>query len=245
VRLRDQPHIVSISPYVTERLHGSRPKSSTTSRTGSPQSFFDRARDERHGTVFYAGVIGRRKNALALVEAFARAASNGVASELRIIGPDGEPDYAHAACERIAALGPRDRVQFLGNFDAASRGVGNSPRRVSRARLVGRMRVAVLASNRCGLTYMIRDGETGFLVDPIQIADVAWRLRQLLRNAATLADGQGIDGMQGSGRSRSLRFLNGADWPFLAGQSAGKGTSCAVVDPRCSAEGASRRPAAA
>ena len=40
--------------------------------------------------------------------------------------------------------------------------------------------VPVIASNRCGMPYMIIDGETGFLIDPEMYEQIADRLAQLL-----------------------------------------------------------------
>ena len=42
--------------------------------------------------------------------------------------------------------------------------------------------VPVVTSNRCGMTYMVRDGESGFLIDPNNPDDIAWRLGQLLKS---------------------------------------------------------------
>lgn len=44
--------------------------------------------------------------------------------------------------------------------------------------------VPVVTSNRCGMPYMVRDGESGFLVDPHDPHDIARRLRQLLGDDA-------------------------------------------------------------
>ena len=38
----------------------------------------------------------------------------------------------------------------------------------------------ILTSNRCGMPYMVRHGESGFLVDPRESADIARHLDQLL-----------------------------------------------------------------
>ena len=40
--------------------------------------------------------------------------------------------------------------------------------------------VPVVTSNRCGMPYMVRDGESGFLVDPHDPEDIAARVGQLL-----------------------------------------------------------------
>lgn len=42
--------------------------------------------------------------------------------------------------------------------------------------------VPVVTSNRCGMPYMILDGQSGFLVDPNDPRDIARRLGQLLEN---------------------------------------------------------------
>ena len=44
--------------------------------------------------------------------------------------------------------------------------------------------VPVVTSNRCGMPYMVRDGETGYLVDPHDPADIARRLEALLTDDA-------------------------------------------------------------
>ncbi len=190
----DQPHIISISPYVRERLTGIARGVIHDIENPIAADCFSVARKEKPGNVLYAGVIGRRKNALALVEAFGRCVQQGVSGELRIAGPEGEPDYAARVRSRVVELGLVDRVQFLGNLtsqhlraEMAATSVfalvsleEGAPMTIEEAMAIG---VPVLASNRCGMPYMVRDGESGFLVDPTNIEDVAWRLRQLLSDA--------------------------------------------------------------
>ena len=42
--------------------------------------------------------------------------------------------------------------------------------------------VPVIAANRCGMPYMVRHGESGFLVDPNDRDDIANRLAAVLAN---------------------------------------------------------------
>lgn len=44
--------------------------------------------------------------------------------------------------------------------------------------------VPVVTSNRCGMPYMVRDGETGFLVDPLNSENIARRLEILMSQPA-------------------------------------------------------------
>jgi glycosyltransferase involved in cell wall biosynthesis len=53
----------------------------------------------------------------------------------------------------------------------------NAPLGIEEAMAAG---VPVVASNRCGMPYLVGHGETGFLVDPFDPEDIAGRLRQLL-----------------------------------------------------------------
>ena len=41
----------------------------------------------------------------------------------------------------------------------------------------------MVTSNRCGMPYMVRHGETGFLVNPNDPADIARRISQLVKNS--------------------------------------------------------------
>lgn len=191
----DQPHIISISPYVRERLAGIAPGVIHDIDNPIAEECFTAARDERAGTIFSAALICRRKNTLGLVEAFARLLASGVKAELRLAGAASEPDYERRVRERIEARGLQDRLILLGGLDAA--GVRaelarasvfalvsleeGAPMGVAEAMAVG---VPVVTSNRCGMPYMVRDGETGFLVDPNDSDDIAERLRNVLEDDA-------------------------------------------------------------
>ena len=53
----------------------------------------------------------------------------------------------------------------------------NSPMGIEEAMAAG---VPVVTSNRCGMPYMVRHGESGFLVDPNDPVDIAYRLESIL-----------------------------------------------------------------
>lgn len=189
----DQQHIISISPYVRERLNGTATGVIHDIDNPIAEAFFDVPRHERKGTIFCAALICPRKNTLTLVEAFARLVADGVDAELRLAGPVSDRNYGRRLQERIETLGVGDRVVLLGGIgasqvreelSAASVFVlpsfeEGSPMGIEEAMAA---RVPVVASNRCGMPYMIRDGETGYLIDPHDPGDIAWRLKQLLED---------------------------------------------------------------
>jgi glycosyltransferase involved in cell wall biosynthesis len=190
----DHTHIVSISPYVRQRLAGISRGKVHDIENPIPPACFDIDRQERGLTVFSAAVICRRKNTLALVDAFARVVTAGVDARLRLAGPVTEPRYGALVDARIAELGLLSRVDRLGSIDAGAvrcelAGASvfalvsleeNAPLGIEEAMAAG---VPVIASNRCGMPYMVNHGETGYLVDPMDVDDIARRLTELLKDA--------------------------------------------------------------
>lgn len=191
----DYPAIVSISPYVRQRLDGVTRAAIHDIDNPIDAGFFDLRRRNGPRVIFCAAVISRRKNTLGLLEAFARVRSSGIAATLRVAGAVAEPAYARLVDQRIAALGLERDVSLLGPlrtsaireelqratvFALVSR-EENSPLGIEEAMAAG---VPVVASNRCGMPYMVRHGVSGFLVDPEDDADIAARLRAVLEDPA-------------------------------------------------------------
>jgi glycosyltransferase involved in cell wall biosynthesis len=187
---RDQPHIVSISPYVRERLRGLVGSRIHDIDNPVADSFFG-IEPRPEARIFSAALIENRKNTLGLVEAFARVVARGVDARLRLAGSVSEPAYGQRVERRIRELGLQDRVDLLGSIpsavvrnELAAAAVfalvsfeENSPMGVEEAMAAG---VPVVTSNRCGMPYMVRDGETGFLVDPNDPEEIGHRLLDVL-----------------------------------------------------------------
>ena len=201
----DQPHIISISPYVRERLAGIFPGTIHDIDNPISDDYFGMARQEQPGTIFSAAAICPRKNTLVLVRAAALLARRGIDVRLRLAGPVTDEAYG-ALVQREIAESLGDRAVLLGQIrtpqikqELACASLfalvsleENSPMGIEEAMAVG---VPVVTSNRCGMPYMVRHGESGFLVDPHNVEDVAVRMEMLLgddklRSAASL---KGID----------------------------------------------------
>ncbi len=191
----DYPHIISITPYVRERLRGLSHGMIHDIENPVSEECFQIKPQPRKGTIFSAAIMNRRKNTVGLLKAFSQLLKNGSQAELRIAGSQAEPDYerevrecinAHALNEKVKLLGKIGAEQLRGElaqasiFALASLEEG-APMVIAEAMAAG---VPVVASNRCGIPYMVRDGETGFLVDPCNPMDIAWRLEQILNDDA-------------------------------------------------------------
>jgi glycosyltransferase involved in cell wall biosynthesis len=189
----DHPHIVSISPYVRERLRNLTTATIHDIENPISETFFDVPRNEKKGVIFCAAVMCPRKNILGLVEAFSQIVSAGVDAELRVAGSSHDTEYERSVRayirfkkleDRVSLLGPigsekiREELSRSSIFALTSLEEG-APLAVAEAMAVG---VPVVASNCCGIPYMIREGETGFLVNPKDTDDIAGKMLILLKN---------------------------------------------------------------
>ena len=188
---RDQPHIISISPYVRERLGGRVRARIHDIDNPVGEAFFGVEPRRAEPRIFCAALIENRKNTLGLIDAFAQVVARGIDARLVLAGSVREPVYGRRVEARIAALGLKGRVDLLGAVSSlrireelAKAQVfalvsleENSPMGIEEAMAAG---VPVVTSNRCGMPYMVRDGESGFLVDPEDPGEIADRLAELL-----------------------------------------------------------------
>ncbi len=191
----DQPHIISISPYVRERLAGIATGVIHDIDNPIAEEFFRVRRDERRGTLFCAALICPRKNTVGLVEAFGRLVADGADARLRLAGRPIDEAYQRRALARAEELGVKDRIDWLGGIPAAQvreelaaasafvlpSFEEGSPMGIEEAMAAG---VPVVTSNRCGMPYMVRHGESGYLIDPHSPREIARRLGELLRDDA-------------------------------------------------------------
>jgi glycosyltransferase involved in cell wall biosynthesis len=188
----DQPHIISISPYVRERLRGIARGVIHDIDNPVSEELFSLRRQQTPGTVLCSAVVCRRKNTLGLLDSVARVQDMGHNVRLRLAGAITEGDYGQQVRERIRRLGLRERVDILGQLTTTDMQSElcrasvfalvsleeNSPMGIQEAMAVG---VPVVTSNRCGMPYLVRHGDTGFLVDPLDIDDVSERIASILQ----------------------------------------------------------------
>ncbi|MFW6154476.1 MAG: glycosyltransferase family 4 protein [Planctomycetota bacterium] len=187
----DQPHIIAISPYVHRRLTGLTRARIHDIDNPVGEAYFDIPRRERSVTILSTAVISPRKNTLALIEAFALLLERGHDVRLRLAGASRWEDYFRKVTERVADPRLTRHVDLLGAISAehvrrelAAASIyaltsleENAPVGIAEAMAAG---VPVVASNRCGMPYMIREGESGYLVDPTDVRDIARRLEVLV-----------------------------------------------------------------
>ncbi|MEJ2453988.1 MAG: glycosyltransferase family 4 protein [Candidatus Thiodiazotropha sp.] len=186
-----QPHIISISPYVRERV--SQFSKAVIHDIDNPisSSFFDLQRQNSSNVIFSAAVISPRKNTLNLIYAVERLLDQGINVELRLAGSVSNPQYGELVEQAIVQHDLTDNVKLLGRITTAEiqkhltessifalvSYEENSPMGIEEAMAAG---VPVITSNMCGMPYMVKDGESGFLVNPSDVKDIARRMMLIL-----------------------------------------------------------------
>jgi glycosyltransferase involved in cell wall biosynthesis len=189
--LSRQSHIISISPYVRGMIEPQTKALIYDIDNPVEKRFFDVGRNESDGRVLCVGWISERKNTLGSVTAFAEAVKHGCTGKLAIAGEPKEEGYLERVRHAVQAKGIADHVEFLGHIShgrlaeqLAKASImclpslqENAPMAIAEAMAVG---VPVIASDGCGMPYMVEEGRSGFLVDPLNISQISDRIIRLL-----------------------------------------------------------------
>lgn len=190
VRFREQAkrakikNLIVISPYIETVMGAAFSGKRWPIENPVQHSFFEIVRRLHPHTILFAGVVTTRKNLIGLIRALdiIRHAVPDVV--LKIAGSLRDIDYANACMAVIESLGLRQHVEFLGvlSVDGMQAELGKAhimalssfqetaPLSISESLAAG---VPVVASDICGIPHMIKAGETGYLVDPDDIDDIA------------------------------------------------------------------------
>jgi glycosyltransferase involved in cell wall biosynthesis len=198
--IRRVEHAVAISPYVMREYGG---------RTGAhwhridnplPDEFFELSSKGQAGQVLFAGTITEVKDILTLLKALVilRDQTPETGCHLRIAGRTTSPSYEHSLKAYVRENALEGAVTFLGMLDqsallaeyagcevlALPSRQENAPMAVIEAMAAGK---PVVATRVGGIPDLVRDGETGFLVEPGDAAGMAAAVTRLLNDAGLRA----------------------------------------------------------
>ena len=188
--LSGHKNIISISPYVRAMIEPLTDATIYDIDNPVDERFFNIDRRPQPGRILCVGWLNERKNTLGAVQALAAAVNRGADARLVIAGRAKQPEYLDRVKQCIEENSLGDRVELLGHISHAqldnelarasvmllpSR-QENAPMAISEAMAAG---VAVVAADRCGMPFMVTQGETGLLVNPESTADIADALVRL------------------------------------------------------------------
>jgi glycosyltransferase involved in cell wall biosynthesis len=188
---RRQRHVIAISPYVRERISSIVTGVIHDIENPVSEEYF-RVQSPLDGTVvFSSAAICERKNQIGLVEALKKLLLGRPTVRLRLAGNISDFAYGQRLKEYIRRNNLSENVDILGEISAehvraelAQASVfalpsfeEGAPMGIAEAMAGG---LPIVTSNRCGMPYMVRDGEAGFLVSPSNPAEIADRLQVIL-----------------------------------------------------------------
>ncbi len=156
--------------------------------------FFTTPSKEEGQIVLFTGVLQPRKNVVGIVRAFAQVARQAPHARLHLVGPAQSDIYLNQIKEEIRACGLEDRAfllghishaQLLAEYARASLVVlfsqeETSPMAIAQAIAMGK---PVVAANVGGVSEMVLDGDTGYLVMREDENLLASRLAELISNS--------------------------------------------------------------
>ncbi|MGB0867688.1 MAG: glycosyltransferase family 4 protein [Granulosicoccaceae bacterium] len=177
-------NLIVISPYVRTAIGKALKGRSWDIENPVREDFFHVQREPEPNTIIFAGVIISRKNVARLVQAMAKVRETIPDAKLRIAGNMSDKAYGNYCLAEVERLGLQENVEFLGslNVDEMQEQLRTSqimaltslqetaPLSIEEAMAAG---MPVVSSNICGMPYMIEDGVTGALVDPLNIDSIA------------------------------------------------------------------------
>lgn len=190
---RQAKEIILISPYVLEEIGSQLPGRHWDIENPVTQDFFEVNRSGNQPRILFVGRIGKRKNVDGLLRAFTRVRRRVPEAVLHIAGKTESSAYADDCRSFVSGNGLDRSVRFLGNIsrDELIQELTHArcltlvshqetaPMIIEEAMASG---VPVVASNICGLPYMVDEGRTGFLVSPADEVQIADRLVALLED---------------------------------------------------------------
>jgi len=155
-------------------------------------SYFDVKWNYEQGRIFCCTKLTELKNMLGMIKAFVLIKHCFPNASLRIAGSTTSQPAYFARCQRaVKEAGLKDKVHFLGSISTTDVQTELSkancfvlpsfqeaaPLVVEEAMAVG---VPVVASRVGGVPYMVKEGETGYLIDPYKPDEIADSVSRIL-----------------------------------------------------------------
>lgn len=167
-----------------------------------PDAYFRVVRKPVKGRVLFGGVVSYLKNVHGILEAFRGVHTEMPDASLHIAGATTSfPDYVERCRGFVEKNCLVDKVRFLGSISIEEMKQQlaeaevlvlpsfkeSAPVMICEAMAMG---IPVISSRRDGMPYMISDCETGFLIEPEDIASIQRRITELL-TSRSLNDSMG------------------------------------------------------
>lgn len=191
--LKKTNNLIAISPYVVESEKHLTRAHIYYVENPVPDKFFEVKNREVSNNLLFVGLIVPRKNILTLLNALTIVKKIHPKIKLLVAGKIRDHSYFKKLEEYIVQNKLNKNVNFMGHLDeetlldkysTSSMLIlpsiqETAPMVIEQAMAAGR---PVIASNICGIPHLVRDGETGFLINPNDYDTLAQKIILLLND---------------------------------------------------------------
>ncbi|GAB1257166.1 hypothetical protein NBRC116494_16680 [Aurantivibrio plasticivorans] len=190
-----QKHLISIAPYVREQIEVLTTAKIYDIWNSLNAKVFEVSRCEKFPTILFLGWLNSRKNPVALVKAVSLIHQDFPDLKVRLCGEASDPQYYDELKREIAGHQLQKIVELPGRVSQSEvkQELGratvlvlpsfqeNAPMVISEAMAAG---VPVIASNLCGVPYMVRNRISGILINPESISEIGDAIKEVLSDSS-------------------------------------------------------------
>lgn len=211
-------YLVSINPYSKEVIKNKTSAIIYDICNPIPNEIFELKNQRKENRMLYVGAISERKNLFTLIKSFNIIRKKKKNFKLVVVGKIVDQEYFDRIIDYINRndlnhffeyLGKITEEQKLEEFSKMSFLIlpsfqETAPMVISEAFAAGK---PVIASNLCGIPYMIDDGKNGLLINPSDEIDISDKILYLMENPAVITS-MGINGKKYALENHSLKKVS-------------------------------------
>jgi glycosyltransferase involved in cell wall biosynthesis len=215
--LKNLRYFVSINPYSKEVVEKKTSAMIYDISNPIPDEIFELKNQSQENRILFIGLISERKNLFTLVKSINIIRKRNKNFKLIVAGKIGEQAYFNRILEYVNRnnlnpffeyLGKITEEQKLEEFSKMSYLIlpsyqETAPIVISEAFATGK---PVIASNLCGIPYMIDDGKNGLLINPSDEIDISDKIQYLMENPGVITS-MGINGKTYALKNHSLKVV--------------------------------------
>jgi glycosyltransferase involved in cell wall biosynthesis len=215
--LKNLRYFISINPYAKQVVEKKTNAMIYDICNPIPDELFKLKNEKNENRMLYIGVISKRKNLFTLIKSLLLVKNEVKDFKLIIAGKINDKEYFDETINYIKKNNLTENIQYLGKITEEQKYQEFSkmsflvlpslqetaPLIISEAFATGK---PVIASNICGIPYMIEDDKTGFLINPRDEKDIASKIIYLMENSE-ITHSMGINGRKYAEINHSLKTV--------------------------------------
>jgi glycosyltransferase involved in cell wall biosynthesis len=210
-------YLVSINPYAKEIVKNKTNATIYDICNPIPDDIFELKNKYQENRMLYIGIISERKNLFTLIKALNIIRKKRIKFKLVVAGKIVDQGYFDKIIDYVNKNNLNNYFEYLGKITEEQKYEEYSkmsflilpsiqetaPMVISETFAAGK---PVIASNLCGIPYMIDDGKNGLLINPSDETDISDKILYLMENPGVITS-MGINGKKYALENHSLKVV--------------------------------------